>query len=105
MSPIKLTVATVLLTMLALVAPRADAQNGSGSSLDESATAASSSSGERGDSTLNSPPFEPSSENDTHYDKSGLDTHYNKSGLDENYDKSGFDTHYDKSGLDEHYYK
>jgi len=34
---------TVLLTMLALVAPRADAQNGSGSSSDESATAASSS--------------------------------------------------------------
>lgn len=53
-------------------------------------------SGEKGDSTLNSPAFEPSSENDTHY---------NKSGLDENYDKSGFDTHYDKSGLDEHYYK
>jgi hypothetical protein len=73
MGPIKLIVATVLLGMLALVVPRADAQNGLGSSPDESATAASSTSTEKGDSTLESPPFEPSSENDTHYDKSGLD--------------------------------
>jgi len=63
MRPIKLIVATVLFTMmLALVAPRADAQNGLGSSLDESATAASSSSagdfesraGSSGDSTSDS---------------------------------------------------
>ena len=45
MRPIKLVVAIVLFTMLALVALRADAQIGLGSSLDESATAASSSSG------------------------------------------------------------
>ncbi len=89
MRPIKLIVATVLFTMLALVASRADAQNGSGSSLDESATAASSSSGEEGDSTLDPrwPSFQSSSE------------------LDEDYDKSGLNQHYDKSGLDEHYYK
>jgi hypothetical protein len=62
MGPIKLVVATVLFTMLALVVLRADAQNGLGSSLDVSATAASSSSGadsetragSSGDSTLDS---------------------------------------------------
>jgi hypothetical protein len=115
MRPIKLIVATVLFTMmLALVAPRTDAQD-LGSSLDESATAASSSSagdfesqaGSSGDSTLDSRwlTFQVkswSSGLDEHYDKEGLDEHYDKSGLDENYDKSGLDEHYVKSGLDEH---
>ena len=109
MRPIKLIVATVLFTMLALVASRADAQNGLGSSLDESATAAPSSKGptEKGDSTLDSRGrhFQSSSELDEDYDKSGLNQRYDKSGLDEHYDKSGLDEHYDKSGLDEHYYK
>ncbi|MFZ1120233.1 MAG: hypothetical protein WAN81_08365 [Candidatus Binataceae bacterium] len=107
MRPIKLIVTTVLFTMLALVASRADAQNGLGSSLDESATAAPSSKGptEKGDSTLDSPTFQSSSELDEDYDKSGLNQRYDKSGLDEHYDKSGLDEHYDKSGLDEHYYK
>jgi hypothetical protein len=78
MRPIKLVVATVLFTMLALVALRADAQNGLGSSLDESATAASSSgadsetrAGSSGDSTLDSRwlQFESSSNgNDGDYD-------------------------------------
>ena len=116
MRPIKLVVVTVLFTMLALVALRADAQNGLGSSLDESATAASSSSGadsetragSSGDSTLDSRwlQFESSSNgNDEDYDKSGLDEDYDKSGFDEHYDKSGLDKHYDKSGLDEDYVK
>ena len=90
MSPIKLIVATVLLTMLALVAPRADAQNDLGSSSDESATTASSSFGEKGDSTLDSPPFQSSSELDEDYDKSGLNKDYNKSGLDTHYESESF---------------
>ena len=107
MTPIKLIVASALFTMLTVLAPRADAQNGFGSSLDESATAASSSKkpAEKGDSTLDSPTFQSDMELDEHYDRSGLNQNYNKSGLDENYDKSGFDEHYDKSGLDKNYYK
>ncbi len=81
MRPIKLIVTTVLFTMLALVASRADAQNGLGSSLDESAPAASSSSG--GEGRLDLGPalanFQSSSELDEHYDKSELDEHYDKS--------------------------
>jgi hypothetical protein len=45
MRPIKLTVPTALFAMLALVAPRADAQNGLGARFDERAMAASSSRG------------------------------------------------------------
>jgi hypothetical protein len=98
MKPIKLIAATFLFTMLALVATHADAQNGFGSSSDESATTDSSSKGpaEKGDSTLDSPTFQSNME---------LDQHFDKSGLDENYDKSGFDEHYDKSGLDRNYYE
>ena len=119
MRPIKLVVATVLFTMLALVAPRADAQIGSGSSLDESATAASSSSGAEVESRdepareSNSESRWPSSqfkslnsqELDEDYDRSGLNKDSDKSGFDEHYDKSGLDEHYDKSGLDKDYVK
>ena len=107
MNLIKLILATVLLTTLALVAPRANAQNGLPSSSEESVRADSSFKrpAEKGDSTLDSPTFQSNLELDEHYDKSGLNQHYDKSGLDENYDKSGFDEQYDKSGLDEHYYK
>ena len=119
MRPIKLIVATALFAMLALVAPRADAQNGLDSSLDESATAASSPSGAEvesrdepaRDSNLESrwPPSQfkslNSQELDEHYDRSGLNKDYNRSGLDEHYDRSGLDEHYDRSGLDENYVK
>src|SRR5215470_867338 len=107
MRTINLIEATVLFTMLALVAMRADAQNGFGPSSDERATATSSSKmpAEKGDSTLDSPTFQSNMELDQHYDKSGLNQRFDKSGLDENYDKSGFDEHYDKSGIDKNYYK
>jgi hypothetical protein len=105
MKPIKVILPTALFAMLVLVTPHADAQNGSDSSLDESATAASSSSGERGDSILDSPTFQSDMELDKDYDRSGLNKNYDRSGLDEHHDKSGLDEHYDRSGLDENYVK
>jgi hypothetical protein len=105
MRPIKVIVTTALFVMLALVGPRAEAQNGSDSSSDESTRAASSSnggeveSGSSRDSNLESrwPPSQFKSLNSQE-----LDEHYDKSGLDKHYDKSGLDEHYVKSGLDEH---
>jgi hypothetical protein len=98
MRPIKMIVPTALFAMLALVEPRADAQNGSDSSLDESARAASSPSGAEvesrdepaRDSNLESrwPPSQfkslNSQEVDEDYDRSGLDKDYDRSGLLEN---------------------
>ena len=97
MRPIKVIVPTALFAMLALVGPRADAQNGSDSSLDESARAASSPSGAEvesragssRDSNLESrwPPSQfkslDSQELDKDYDRSGLNKDYNRLGLDE----------------------
>src|SRR5262249_33993694 len=100
MRPHKLLMPTVLFAMLAVVAPRADAQNGASSS-----TSSSKRPAQEGDSTLDSPTFQSNMELDQHYDKSGIDKQYNKAGLDEHYDKSGFDENYDKSGLDGNYEK
>jgi hypothetical protein len=121
MRPIKVIVPTALFAMLALVGPRADAQNGSDSSLDESARAASASSPSGAevesrdeparDSNLESrwPPSQfkslNSQERDEDYDRSGLNKDYDRSGLDKDYDRSGLDKDYDRSGLDKDYVK
>lgn len=94
MRPIKLIV-PALIAMLALVAPRADAQT------------MGQSTGRTQDQLNQNDPLSrsgdrfPSSSLDKN--KSGTDKHYDKSGLDKHYNKSGLDKHYDKSGLDEHY--